>query len=88
MLIKKQLLVGRQRRVEVGERHTLRIVAYNHTHHRSRVAIYLVILWRVHNTCTIQLAQALCYDVDILARQAWYSVMEVGSKLVYLLLLY
>ena len=88
MLVEKQLLVGRQRGEEIGKRNALRAVAYNHTHHCCRVAVYLVVFGCVHNAGIVELAKTLGYDAYVFGRKARDAVVIVGLELFHLLLLH
>ena len=87
-VVEEYLLVSRQRRVDFVERHGLCVVAYDHAHQRSGVAIYLVVFGRVHDTRLIQPVQLLGYYVDVLVWQSGNAVVEVGEELAHLLLLH
>ena len=87
-IVEEYLLVSRQRRVYVVERHGLCVVAYNHAHQRSGVAVYLIVFGCVHDTSLIQSVQLFGYYVDVLVWQSGNAVVEVGEELAHLLLLH
>ena len=79
-LVGEELLVRRERRVELGEAYALRLIADYDAHLSGRVAVYLVVFGRAHDALLIELVQAVGDELHVERRESGYAVAIVGEE--------